>query len=166
MHARIANIRKDFLHKVTTRLARENQTNVIEDLNVAGMARTNLARSVLDVGCGMFRHMMTYKSQKFGSQLVVANRWFPSTKTCSRCGHLRDMPMGKEIYRCDACGLTIGRDLNAAINLQKYPRLVGNLDAQVSRTPVESQPLLDGMSHLASRLAEAGIRTDAHLHTF
>lgn len=168
VHKRIADIRKDFLHKVTTRLTRENQACVIEDLNVAGMAKSNLARSVLDAGYGMFRHMMTYKSQKFSSQLVVADRWFPSTKTCSRCGHLRDMPMGKEIYKCAHCGLTIGRDLNAALNLQKYPRLEGNLgdSNELSRTPVESQPLLDGMSHLASRLVEAGIRTDAHLHTF
>jgi len=157
IHARIAYIRKDFLDKITTRLCRENQTVVIEDLNIAGIARCrSLARSVLDGGFGMFRHMMEYKCARFGTKLVVALRWFPSSKRCSGCGAIkRDLSLSERLYCCDLCGLTIPRDTNAAMNLMQYPRLEGNWDTQVSKTTVESRPLLDSMPCRASQLVEA-----------
>jgi len=167
VHRRIANIRKDFLDKVTTRFSRENQTNVIEDLNVKGMSKNRrLARSVLDGGFGMFRHMMQYKCAKFGTQLVIASRWFPSTKRCSRCGNIKDIGLGVDVYSCDECGLQIPRDTNAAENLKQYPRLEGNWDTQVSKTTVESRPLLDSISCRASQLVEAVTNPCSHLSTF
>lgn len=127
-HARIANVRADFMHKVTTRLARENQAVVIEDLNVRGMLKNRgLARSIVDVGFGMFRRLMKYKGVRFGCDVIVASRWFPSSKRCSGCGAVREtLDLGERVYRCASCGLVLDRDLNAALNLERYPGLPGN----------------------------------------
>jgi len=118
LHMQIANIRKDALHKLTSQLVRDYSVVVIEDLNVRGMSKNHrLARSVLDAGFGSFRTMLEYKAQSAGTVIGVANRFFPSTKMCSGCGQLHDMPLSKRVMACD-CGLTIDRDLNAAINLK------------------------------------------------
>jgi len=117
LHRRIRNKRKDFLHKLTTRLCRENQTVAIEDLNVRGMLKNHkLARSISDIGFGEFRRQLEYKSVIFGAELIVADRFFPSTKLCSVCGRTRDMPLSQRVYRCE-CGSVLDRDMNAALNL-------------------------------------------------
>src|SRR5439155_16047690 len=86
LHARIANLRADFTHKLTHRLCRENQAIVIEDLHVAGMLKNEkLARSISDVGFGAIRRQLEYKSLRYENQLIVANRWYPSSKLCSHC---------------------------------------------------------------------------------
>lgn len=118
LHLRIANIRKDALHKLTTRLATEHSVVAIEDLNVKGMARGRLARSILDQSFGEFRTQLEYKAAMTGAQVVVVDRWFPSSKTCSNCGVIHDLPRGAELLRC-ACGLVMDRDLNAAINIMR-----------------------------------------------
>jgi putative transposase len=88
IHARVANIRKDFLHKITTKLAKTKSVIVIEDLKVNGMVKNrSLARSISDAGWGEFRRQLEYKTVWYGSKLVVADRWFPSSKTCSDCGY-------------------------------------------------------------------------------
>ena len=117
LHWRIKNQRNDWLHKVTTQLCRENQTVVIEDLNVAGMLKNHkLARSISDIGFGEFRRQLGYKSKIFGTELLVADRFFPSTKLCWACGRIKDMPLSERVYRCE-CGYVADRDLNAARNL-------------------------------------------------
>lgn len=137
IHARVANVRKDFMHKVTTRLVRENQAVVIEDLNVAGMLKNHcLARAISDVGFGMFRRMMEYKAPLYGCELIVADRWFPSSKTCHRCGVVKtEMSLSDRVFRCDACGLVMDRDDNASMNLETYPRFAGN--APRGETPMD-----------------------------
>jgi putative transposase len=119
LHMRIANIRKDFLHKVTTKLCRENETLGIEDLHVKGMLKNHrIAFAISDVGFGEFRRQLTYKSKIYGNNLVIVNRWFPSSKTCSNCGHVKqDLTLKDREYVCTNCGIVIDRDLNAAINL-------------------------------------------------
>ncbi len=119
LHRRIGCRRTDFLHKATTDLAKTKSVIVVEDLSVRGMIRNHsLARSIADAGWSEFRRMLEYKTQWYGSQLVVAPRFYPSTKTCSACGHIQDeMPLGDRVFRCEACGLEIDRDLNAARNL-------------------------------------------------
>jgi putative transposase len=88
LHARIAHVRADFMHKLTTRLCRENQAVVIEDLNVRGMlANARLARAISDIGFYEFRRQLQYKAVRSGTQLVLADRWYPSSKLCSACGH-------------------------------------------------------------------------------
>jgi putative transposase len=120
-HARIANIRRDALHKLTTTLATEYATVVVEHLNVAGMVRNRtLARAIADSGMGELRRLLTYKTSWHGSHLVVANPSCPSSKTCSACGWVKaKLTLAERTFTCEACGLRIDRDLNAAHNLAK-----------------------------------------------
>lgn len=118
-HYKIANIRKDAIHKATTHLARTKSVVCIEDLNVSGMMKNHrLAQSIGDASWHEFHHQLDYKSKWYGSQLVVADRFYPSSKTCSRCGHIQDMPLYKRTFECGSCGFIIDRDLNASINLK------------------------------------------------
>lgn len=123
LHARIARIRADFLHKLTTRLCRENQTVVIEDLNVKGMmANERLARAIADVGFGEFRRQVTYKTVRYGGTLVIAPRFYPSSKLCSTpgCGWKKeDLALKDREWTCPSCGRTHERDHNAARNLER-----------------------------------------------
>ncbi len=100
-------------------LAKTKSVIVVEDLSVRGMVRNHhLARSIADAGWGEFRRMLEYKTTWYRSPLVVAPRFDPSTKTCSTCGHVKaEMPLGQRVFRCEACGAEIDRDLNAARNL-------------------------------------------------
>jgi putative transposase len=118
-HARVANLRRDGLHQLTTRLAREHGTVVVEDLNVAGMlANRRLARHIADAGFAELRRQLTYKTEWNGGRLVVADRWYPSSKACSGCGAVKTkLPLSERTYRCTICGLVLDRDLNAARNL-------------------------------------------------
>ncbi|HWE89856.1 MAG TPA: IS607 family element RNA-guided endonuclease TnpB [Pseudonocardiaceae bacterium] len=119
LHAKVANARRDGLHKLTTRLTRTFGTIVIEDLNVAGMLRNRrLARHIAGTGWGELRRQVDYKTAWYGSQVVVADRWYPSSKACSGCGTTKaKLSLSERTYRCDRCGLVLDRDLNAARNL-------------------------------------------------
>jgi putative transposase len=121
LHRKIANIRKDTLHKLTTLLAKNHGVIAIEDLNVSGMmANHKLAASVADMGFFEFLRQLTYKCQLYGSKLVVVDRWFLSSKTCSNCGTKKEtLSLDERVFECSHCGLVIDRDLNAAINLSK-----------------------------------------------
>ncbi|GIJ27463.1 hypothetical protein Vqi01_26250 [Micromonospora qiuiae] len=112
-HARVSNLRRDGLHKLTTRLAREHATIVVEDLNVAGMLRNRrLARHIADAGFGEIRRQLTYKAQWNGGQLIVADRWYPSSKTCSGCGAVKTkLALSEREYECKTCGLVIDQRL-------------------------------------------------------
>jgi len=118
-HARVANLRRDGLHKLTTRLAREHGTVVVEDLNVTGMlANRRLARHIADAGFAEIRRQLTYKTEWNGGRLLLADRWYPSSKTCSGCGAVKTkLALHEREYECEACGLVIDRDRNAARNL-------------------------------------------------
>ncbi|MGV9806843.1 IS607 family element RNA-guided endonuclease TnpB [Micromonospora chersina] len=118
-HARVANLRRDGLHKLTTRLAREHGTIVVEDLNITGMlANRRLARHIADAGLAELRRQLAYKTQWSGGRLIVADRWYPSSKTCSGCGTVKaKLALSERTYQCQACGLIMDRDRNAALNL-------------------------------------------------
>ena len=118
-HARAANLRRDALHKLTTTLANEHATVVVEHLNIAGMARNRrLARALADMGLAELRRMLAYKTTWYGSRLVVADRFYPSSKTCSACGWVKaKLTLAERTFACEACGLRVDRDLNAARNL-------------------------------------------------
>ncbi|MEV5833404.1 IS607 family element RNA-guided endonuclease TnpB [Nocardia sp. NPDC052112] len=124
-HARVANLRRHALHEATTTLAQQHSVVVIEDLNVAGMARRGgarkrgLNRSLADASLARLRAMLDYKSRWYGTTMVVADRWFASTQLCSGCGAKTKLPLHERLYRCGDCGLVIDRDLNAAINLAR-----------------------------------------------
>ena len=120
LHGRIANIRRDATHKATTMLAKTYRRIGIEDLNVRGMARNRcLARSIMDGGFFEFRRQLEYKARFYGATIVVADRWFPSSKTCSCCGSVKaELALSQRSFHCDECGYEAGRDLNAARNLE------------------------------------------------
>jgi putative transposase len=119
IHARVANVRADALHKATSMLARRYETVLIEDLNVTGMIRNRrLARAVADQGFGQARRMLGYKTGWNGGSLVVADRWYPSSKTCSVCGWRKpSLMLAERTFTCESCGLVLDRDVNAARNL-------------------------------------------------
>ncbi|AXE22683.1 transposase [Streptomyces globosus] len=120
VHHRVANLREDALHKLTTAVAAEYGTIVVEELNVAGMLRNRrLARRIADAGFGEIRRQLAYKTrQRHATRLVAADRWYPSSKTCSGCGAVKaKLPLHVRTYECDACNLVIDRDDNAALNL-------------------------------------------------
>lgn len=116
IHARIADRRRDNLHKVTTKIIRENQTIVIEDLSVRNMMKNHkLARAISDASWSQMRTMLEYKADWYGRELVAIDRFYPSSKTCSNCGHLMDkMPLNIREWECPSCGTTHDRDVNAA----------------------------------------------------
>jgi putative transposase len=118
-HRKVRNARSDFLHRASTRLVRDNDVIVIEDLNVSGMVRNwKLARVISDCGWGEFRRQLEYKCARYGRQLVVIDRWYPSSKTCSACGHLlTDLSLGTRHWTCPSCGTRHDRDVNAAKNI-------------------------------------------------
>ncbi|NMG08411.1 RNA-guided endonuclease TnpB family protein [Brasilonema sp. UFV-L1] len=121
LHRKIANIRKDTLHKLTTLLAKNHGVIVIEDLNVSGMmANHKLAKAIADMSFFEFRRQLTYKCELYGSKLVVVDKWFPSSKTCSNCGTKKEiLALSERVFECGHCGFVIDRDLNAAVNLSK-----------------------------------------------
>ncbi|MER7693879.1 RNA-guided endonuclease TnpB family protein [Streptomyces sp. NPDC097610] len=118
VHARIADRRRDTLHKLTTRLVRENQTIVIEDLTVRNMVKNRkLARAISDAAWREFRSMLEYKAQWYGREVIAVDRWFPSSRLCSACNTLQDtMPLHVRAWTC-GCGMTHDRDVNAANTL-------------------------------------------------
>lgn len=119
IHARIADRRRDHLHKLTTRIIRENQTVVIEDLAVRNMVKNrSLARAISDASWSELRRMLEYKADWYGRDVIAVDRWYPSSKTCSGCGHLmRTMPLQSREWTCPECGVIHDRDINAAKNI-------------------------------------------------
>ena len=120
LHARIANLRRDGLHKLTTSVARRFHTIGIEDLNVKGMLKNHrLARAIADMGFYELRRQLEYKAAWRGGHVVVVDRWYPSSKTCSCCGYrLEELALGTRSWICPACGVDHDRDVNAAVNLK------------------------------------------------
>jgi putative transposase len=156
VHARAANLRKDVLHKLTTALATEHEVVVVEQLNIAGMMRNRrLARTIADAGLAELRRQLAYKTTWYGSRLVVADRFYPSSKTCSACGWVKaKLILGERTFVCATCGLVIDRDLNAARNLVK-------LTDHVARSGRETQnaraaDVRPGLAGLAASKREAG----------
>ncbi len=168
IHARVANVRADALHKATTDVASRYETVVCEDLNVAGMTRSRkLARAISDQGFGAVRRMLDYKTAWHGGQLVLADRFHPSSKTCSACGAVKaKLPLSERTYHCERCGLALDRDLNAARNLlalaasgaERLNACGGTIrPGSAGRVPVKQEPgtALAGKSGTAARQREA-----------
>ena len=119
LHARVANQRQDAIHKATTWLTQTYSYISVEDLNAAGMVKNHrLAKAVSDAAFGEFRRQLEYKTARTGATLHVVDRWYPSSKTCSKCGAVKaKLSLAERVYKCDGCGLVMDRDLNAAINI-------------------------------------------------
>jgi len=122
IHAHIAAMRADFLHKTTTEIIRSADVIKLEDLNVAGMLKNHcIAGAIADVGMGEFRRQIEYKADWYGRSVVVVDRWFPSSKTCSECGSYQEkMPLNIRNWTCPDCGTRQDRDVNAAKNIYRF----------------------------------------------
>jgi putative transposase len=125
-HTRAANLRRDALHKSTTRLVRQHRIITVETLNASGMRsaggarKRGLNRALADAALAQVRRMLVYKTTWYGPTLVEADRWYPSSKTCSGCGSRKPrLTLAERTYVCEHCGLILDRDLNAAINLAR-----------------------------------------------
>ena len=141
LYARVSDARMDAINKATTMIARTYSVVCIEDLNVAGMMKNHhLAKAVQDASFYELRHQLEYKTAKTGARLHFVDRWCPSSKTCSNCGSVKaKLSLAERVYRCEHCGLTIDRDLNAAINIMvagSAPETVNARGGDVSRADV------------------------------
>lgn len=162
LHYRIANIRRDALHKATSGIVAKPvlsevevtrpatvrpQTIVLEDLNVSGMLKNHrLARAIADVGMHEFRRQLSYKTDWYGAEIVFAEQWYPSSKMCSQCGHVKDeLSLSERTYRCDVCGLVMDRDLNAARNLAQLAATASSAGSAALH-PECSPELVEGLS--------------------
>ena len=119
-HERVANARKDYCHKLSTRLMNENQVIAVKDLHVKGMMKShNLARAIGNASWSAFTNMLKYKAARAGKGYIEVNRFFASSKTCSCCLHAQaQMPLTIRMWSCDQCGVRHDRDVNAAINIR------------------------------------------------
>jgi putative transposase len=122
LHEKVANQRKDFLHKVSTELIRENQSIALEDLNISGMLKNHcLAGSISDVSWGMFVAMLEYKAKWNGVNILRIGRFEPSSKTCSACGYInKELTLKDREWVCPECGSVFNRDLNASVNIKNF----------------------------------------------
>jgi putative transposase len=120
VHEKIRNIRKDFLHKTTSHIIAKYDGVVLEDLNIKKMLKNKyLAKSISDVSWHEFKRQLEYKSLWNSKYCIIIDRFAPTSKTCSKCGNIQDMPLSKRTYNCSVCNLSMNRDLNAAINIHK-----------------------------------------------
>ena len=156
-HRKVRAARADFLHRVSTRLVRDHDLLVIEDLNVRGMTgNRRLAKAISDCGWGTFRDLLADKAQRAGRRLVVIDRWYPSSKTCSACGHLlATLSLGTRTWVCPSCGARHDRDHNAAKNILAAGRAVAACGADISHP---------GSSRVQSALKQEPQRATAGIH--
>lgn len=158
IHKRIRDVRTDTIHKTTSHLAKTKSVIVLEDLNVKGMMKNHcLAKAIADVGMYEFRRQMEYKCPLYGAKLVFADRFFPSSKMCSRCGHIKtDLTLAQRTFICDECGFTIDRDHNASLNL----RQVAVSSTDTLKTPVG----VDGSGLFNIRASETILNESGNKH--
>jgi putative transposase len=154
LHNRISCIRKDFLHKLSSAIAKDVEVVVIEDLNTSGMMRNHkLAKHISDASFSEFRRQLMYKKDLYGGKLVTADRFFPSSKTCSICGCIKaDLTLADRTYECLSCGSKLDRDFNASLNL--YTLGLREINACGQNDLCIYQPMED-----ISQLVEAGIKS-------
>ena len=145
LYARVADVRADVINKATTMITRTYGVVCVEGLNVAGMVKNHsLARSLSDASLGEFRRQLEYKTARTGAVLRVVDRWFPSSKICSNCGVVKaKLSLSERTFNCDDCGLSIDRDLNAAINIEvagSAPEMLNARGGDVRRTVGNAVP--------------------------
>lgn len=121
LHQKIKNQRENFLHNLSTDLVSKYDKIIVEDLDVQKMLKTKaLSKDISDVSWSKFFRILSYKCDWYGKKLIKVDRYFPSTKTCSCCGSIKEIKLSDRIYNCNKCGLSLDRDHNAAINLLNY----------------------------------------------
>ena len=156
LHTRIANNRLDFIHKFTSHLVRNYESISLETLQVSNMVKNHkLAKSLNDVSFSKFNEILEYKAKYNGVSITRADRFYPSSKTCSHCGAIKSkLTLSQRTFHCDECGYTIDRDLNASINLAKLGQALPKV------TPVEITAMLNDLviNQITTSVVETGIK--------
>jgi putative transposase len=135
LHHRIGNVRRDFVHRVSSRLAKTHGHLVLETLSTAGMMRTRLARSLADSAWAMFAQTLKYKQAWRGGTVLFADRFYPSTRRCSACAVVGEaLPLSERTFHCGSCGHEADRDTNAAVCLAQYPESWPHVAAKQAET--------------------------------
>jgi putative transposase len=162
IHARIANIRKDAIHKLTTYLAKNHSVVRIEDLHIKAFLKNHkLAGAIADCGMYEFKRQLEYKVEKFDSQLILVDRFFPSSQICSNCGnHRHKMPLKNRLYECPDCGHSEDRDLNAAKNIERWFEGI-HVPIRSDRT-VSSTEIACGVDKPLDRQIETTLKQEAN----
>lgn len=126
---KLQDIKKDYFHKSTTAITRTKcSAIVLEDLNVAGMRKNkHLSHSLQEASISTFKRMLINKAESVGIEVILADKFYPSSQICSNCGNRKPIKLSERVYKCPTCGLEIDRDLNASINLKLYPQFEGKL---------------------------------------
>lgn len=166
VHKKIANIRTDFLHKLSSSVVRHYQFIGLENLNVKGMMNNHkLAKSLSDVSFYEFRRMLEYKANYNDKNIVVADRFYPSSKTCSQCGNVKDtLTLKDRVYICDACGLKIDRDYNASLNLYALiEKQLGQVLPEVTPADLTALQCDLAINLIATSKVETGIQQKSYL---
>ena len=129
-HRKVADIRSNSVHHLTSYLAKNHGEIIMEDLNVKGLIKNrHLSKAIGDAAFGTIRTQVEYKSERYGSSLILADRFFPSSQLCSNCSHRQKMPLKVRIYDCSCCSIRLDRDLNASLNLENYESIAVGLTA-------------------------------------
>lgn len=145
LHARIASIRNNATHKLTSHLAKNHSEIVIENLNVSGLLKNHkLASAIADSGFYEFRRQLEYKTEWYGSKVVIIDRFYPSSQLCSNCGHRQPMPLHLRTYDCPNCSISIDRDLNASINIRDYSETAASSAVEACRRDLPGRPVEAG----------------------
>ena len=165
LHTRVGSARRDGLHKLSARLVREHDTIVIEDLNVAGMVRNHrLARAIAGLGMAELRRQLDYKATDAGVRLMVADRWYPSSKTCSACGAVRaKLTLAQRQFVCENCGTRLDRDLNAARNLAALAAQASEPSCGRTENEPAGNPRKTGMAGNGYRHGKAQLMSQGRL---
>lgn len=165
LHSKIANIRSDFLHKLSSIIVKNYDYIGLENLNTQGMMKNHrLAKSLVDVSFYEFNRQLEYKSNYQQKQIFRVDKLFPSSKTCSICGSVKqELKLSERIYKCEACKSVIDRDLNASINLHKFVNKSVGL-VQSEWTPMDLTALLDDLAinQIATSKVEVGIQQKSY----
>jgi putative transposase len=158
-HSKVRDARRDFLHKTSTAIVAKHSAVAVEDLNVAGMVKNRcLAKAISRTGWAEFRTLLAYKCHRDGRTLAVANRWYPSSKTCSTCGHLlASLSLGTRTWQCPSCGTRHDRDINAAKNIMVAAGLAETQNACGADVRHEGSPSVQSAVNQEPQRATAGI---------
>lgn len=166
LHKRIANIRTDFLHKLTSTLIKHSGYFCLEDLNVTGMmANRRLAKSVADVSFYEFRRQLEYKSTYNHRWIEYVDRWYPSSKKCSQCGEIKpNLTLAERTYECEHCHCVLDRDYNAALNLFSYLKeKIGQVLPEFTPADLTALQVDLSLNQLVTSKVETGIQQKSHL---
>ncbi|MGI2909647.1 RNA-guided endonuclease InsQ/TnpB family protein [Tolypothrix sp. VBCCA 56010] len=145
LHDRIASIRNDATHKLTSHLTKNHGEIVIENLNVSGMLKNHkLASAIADSGFYEFRRQLEYKAEWYGSKVIVIDRFYPSSQLCSSCGHRQPMPLHLRTYDCPNCGISVDRDLNASMNIRDYSETAASSAVEACGRDLPGGPIETG----------------------